>query len=149
VTLLCRGSSLGDGIKYWVRPDLENRIKEGSIEALFSTEVERIDHDAIVAKGPDGRSRRIPNDFVFALTGYHTDLGFLRDMGIVFDPDSYKPLFDPSTMETNLPGIYIAGVAAGGRDGGKLFIENTRYHAKLIFQDIERKIELEEDSGDS
>jgi len=145
VTLIHRKPSLGEGVKYWLLPDIEARIREGSIRALFDTRVERIEGNHIVVHLADGKTEKIANDFVFILTGYHPDLDFLKRTGVVLDLETLTPLHDPATMETNMPGIYIAGVAAGGR-GSKLFIENTRYHAKLILQSIERKLEGGEDS---
>lgn len=142
VTLIHRGASLGQMVKYWIRPDLENRIKERAIRALFNARVERIEKDHVVVRMEDGEATRLENDFVFLMTGYHADLEFLADIGIVFDPDDQKPIHDPATMETNLPGVYVAGVLAGGKENNRLFIENTRFHAKLILQDIERKIEM-------
>ena len=140
VTLVHRGPALGSGVKYWLRPDIENRIKEGSIAAHFDTVVERIAEETITLRNGRGERFEIPNDFVFAMTGYHADFGFLERAGIRLDPGTLKPAHDPATMETNVPGLYIAGVAAGGRDANKIFIENSRVHARLILEDIERKL---------
>jgi thioredoxin reductase (NADPH) len=140
VTLVHRGSGLGSGVKYWLRPDIENRIKEGSITAHFDTVVERIAEETITLRNGRGERFEIPNDFVFAMTGYHADFEFLERAGIRLDPETLKPAHDPATMETNVPGLYIAGVAAGGRDANKIFIENSRVHATLILEDIERKL---------
>lgn len=148
VTLIHRRSSLGDSVKYWVRPDIENRIKDGSIQAIFDAGVERIEEDAVLVSSPQGERLRIENDFVFLLTGYRADLRFLRKTGIVLDLETEKPLHDPATMETNLRGLYVAGVVTAGKENGKLFIENTRYHAKLILQDIQRKILVGKDEDD-
>jgi thioredoxin reductase (NADPH) len=140
VTLIHRGPGLGGGVKYWLRPDIENRIKEGSIAAHFNTVVERIDERSIVLRNGTEERFEIENDFVFAMTGYHADFDFLQRAGIRLDPETLKPAHDPSTMETNVPGLYIAGVAAGGRDANKIFIENSRIHARLILEDIGRKL---------
>lgn len=149
VTLIHRGLSFGDSVKYWVRPDVENRIREGSIRALFGATVERIEEGAILVRRGEAEPIRVECDFVFLLTGYHADFDFFRRIGVVLDLESQKPLHDPATMETTLRGVYIAGVVAGGRENGKLFIENTRYHAKLIFQDIRRKLMAGAEDDDS
>lgn len=139
VTLVHRGAALGDSVKYWVRPDIENRIREGSIRAIFEAQVERIEPRWLYVRRRGGEVVPIENDFVFLLTGYHADFDFLGRVGIVFEENTQRPLHDPATLETNVAGIYVAGVVVGGRESGKLFIENTRYHAQLIFQDIQRK----------
>ena len=141
VTLIHRGDSLGDTVKYWIRPNLQNRIQDGSIRACFRTVVERIEPDHIMIRTNQTQPERLENDFVFVLTGYHTDFEFLQKTGVVMDVETLKPLHDPATMETSIRGVYIAGVAAAGKEGSKLFIENTRFHAKLILQDIERKLD--------
>lgn len=143
VTLIHRRAALGDSVKYWLRPDIENRIQEGSIRGIFEAQVERIEENELVVRCPGGESIELENDFVFLMTGYHADFEFLESAGIVLDRESGKPVHDPATMETNLQGLYIAGVIAGGPESSRLFIENTRYHAKLIFQDIDRKLSLE------
>jgi thioredoxin reductase (NADPH) len=139
VTLIHRGPALGDGVKYWIRPDIENRIKEGSIGAFFNTTVVRITERSLVLRAPDGTVRELENDFVFALTGYHADRAFLERAGIHIDPETLKPRHDPRTMETNVPGLYVAGVAAGGREANKIFIENSRVHALMILDDVMQK----------
>jgi len=139
VTLIHRGPELGSGVKYWIRPDIDNRIKEGAIRAFFKSEVTRIEPGEIVVRGFDGAQAKLENDFVLALTGYHTDYSFLKSIGVQIDPETLKPTHDPSTMETNLPQVYVAGVAAGGKDANKIFIENSRVHAEMIFKDIETK----------
>jgi putative YpdA family bacillithiol system oxidoreductase len=144
--MIHRGPSLSESVKYWLRPDIENRIKEGSILAFFNATVARIDEDHILVQKAGGESVRLENDFVLALTGYHADFGFLQKIGVVLDPETKRPLHDPATMETSVRRVYIAGVVAGGAEGNRLFIENTRFHAKLIFQDIERKLMLSNDS---
>lgn len=141
-TLVHRGRAVGKRVKYWIRPDIENRIKEGSIPAYFETTVERIDEKSISLRRKDGSTLELENDFVLALTGYHTDFGFLKHAGIDVDAETLKPRHDPETKETNVSDVYIAGVATGGRDSGSIFIENARIHAKQILEDIERKKEL-------
>ena len=132
VALIHRGTELAPGIKYWVRPDIENRIKEGSVRAFFETTVERIEEDTLTVRGANGESTSLKNDFVLAMTGYHADFDFIRRVGVNVDPETLKPELDPETMETNVPGMYCAGVIVGGRDSNKIFIENSRIHAKKI-----------------
>jgi thioredoxin reductase (NADPH) len=134
VTLIVRSATLSDSIKYWIRPDLENRIKEGSIRALFDTAVEEVRPASVVVRGPDG-VREIENDWVLALTGYRPDFGFLASLGITFADDAFRtPVFDEATFETARPGVYIAGTVCGGLKTNKWFIENGRFHARQIAQ---------------
>lgn len=137
VTLIHRGESLGRSVKYWVRPDLENRIAEGSIRAHFETVVTRIEETSIELRHADGSTSTIPNDFVFALTGYHADFEFLEGAGIRLEGEKRRPAHDPESMETNRPGVYIAGVATGGTDTTRIFIENGREHARRIAVHLE------------
>lgn len=139
VSLIHRGAKFGEGIKYWILPDLENRIEEGGIHAYFNSEVARITEKTIVIRGPGGETLELENDFVLALTGYHPDFRFLQSLGLELESRSCKPVHNPETMESNLEDVYIAGVIAGGWDANKIFIENGRVHAKLIFEDITRK----------
>lgn len=132
VTLLVRGAALSDRIKYWIRPDLENRIKEGSIAAHFNTVVDEIRDTSIVVSGPDGR-RELPNDWVLAMTGYHPDFSFLERLGITLADDGWRtPVYDPATFETTRAGVYIAGTVCGGAQTSRWFIENGRFHARQI-----------------
>lgn len=132
VTLIVRGPALSDRIKYWIRPDLENRIKEGSITAHFNTVVEEIRETALLVRGPDG-PHEIPNDWVLAMTGYRPDFEFLDRLGITVADDGLRtPVYDPATFETTRPGIYIAGTVCGGMNTGRWFIENGRFHARQI-----------------
>jgi len=131
VTLVHRRKELGASIKYWVRPDIENRIKAGQITALLDTRVEEITKDEVLVTNHTQR-KRIPAKQVFALTGYHPDFSFMEGMGIKFDPESMRPAFNPTTHESNVPGIYLAGVVTGGRHTGEIFIENGRFHGKQI-----------------
>ena len=131
VTLVHRRAELGSTIKYWVRPDIENRIKAGQIRALFETEVKCIETGRVLVS-THGTEKTIPADQVFALTGYHPDFGFLRSLGITLDPLTNKPTMDPQTHESNVPGIYLAGVVIGGNHTSEIFIENGRFHGKQI-----------------
>jgi len=132
VTMIVRGPALSDRIKYWLRPDLENRIKEGSITALFNTVVEEIRDTSLVVRGPEG-PREIPNDWVLAMTGYHPDFAFLERLGVTLADDGARtPVYDETTFETTRPGVYIAGTVCGGMNTGRWFIENGRIHARQI-----------------
>ena len=131
VTLVHRRGELGSTIKYWVRPDIENRIKAHQIAALFQTHVVRIEPDAVHVSGPGG-DMALPAVQVFALTGYHPDFSFLRQLGVHLDPQTNKPALDPQTLESNVPGLYLAGVVIGGNHTSEIFIENGRFHGKQI-----------------
>ena len=131
VTLVHRRAELGPTIKYWVRPDIENRIKAGQVKALFNTHVVRIEPEFVLVKGPEGE-KQVPAVEVFALTGYHPDFEFLRQLGVKLDPQTNKPALDPQTLESNVPGIYLAGVVIGGIHTSEIFIENGRFHGKQI-----------------
>jgi thioredoxin reductase (NADPH) len=131
VTLVHRRAELGSTIKYWVRPDIENRIKAGQITALFNTHVVRITPEAVHVVGPAGETA-LPAVEVFALTGYHPDFDFLRQLGVKLDSETNKPALDPQTLESNVPGLYLAGVVIGGKHTSEIFIENGRFHGKQI-----------------
>ena len=131
VTLVHRRAELGSTIKYWVRPDIENRIKAGQITALFETRVVRIEPDAVHVVGSSGQAT-LPAVHVFALTGYHPDFDFLRQLGVKLDPKTNKPALDPQTLESNVAGLYLAGVVIGGNHTSEIFIENGRFHGKQI-----------------
>jgi thioredoxin reductase (NADPH) len=131
VTLVHRNAELGASIKYWVRPDIENRIKAGEVKALFQTRVKQITRDEVVVQNGGGE-KRLPAKQVFALTGYHPDYAFIESLGVRLDPDTRKPTLDPNTLESNVPGIHLAGVVIGGRYTGDIFIENGRFHGKQI-----------------
>jgi thioredoxin reductase (NADPH) len=136
VTLIVRSATLSDKIKYWIKPDLENRIAEGSIQALFNTSVREIRESSIVLATPDG-VREIENDWVLAMTGYQPDYRFLESLGIGFADDAYRtPLFDQATFETTRPGVYIAGTVCGGYQTSRWFIENGRFHARQIMKHL-------------
>ena len=131
VTLVVRGSEITTSVKYWIRPDLLNRIKDGAITALYNTTVERITEDAVHVQTPDG-PRRLAADFVLALIGYHPDFALLADLGIQLEGEAQVPCFDEDTMETNREGLYLAGTVCGGRNTSRWFIENGRIHAARI-----------------
>ncbi len=133
VTLVHRQKDLGATIKYWVRPDIENRIKAGQVKALFETCVKKITSDEVVVENGAGE-RRLPARQVFALIGYHPDFAFIEKLGVQLDPENRKPALDPDTLESNVPGIHLAGVVIGGRHTGEIFIENGRFHGKQIIE---------------
>ena len=136
VTLIVRSATLSDKVKYWIRPDLENRIKEGSIRAYFGTVVEAIHESSISLVTPDG-PRDVPNDWVLAMTGYHPDYAFLETIDLDFANDGFRtPIFDETTFETTRPGIYMAGTVCGGYQTSRWFIENGRHHARQIAKHI-------------
>jgi thioredoxin reductase (NADPH) len=133
VTMIHRGEQLRRTIKYWILPDIENRIANGEVKARFQTIVTEIKPSTIRIRNlATGEESELPNDFVFALTGYHADNDFLRSMRIEIDPETMKPSFDHETMESNVRGIYLAGVVTAGKETGKIFIENGRFHGGQI-----------------
>lgn len=136
VTLVHRGPTLGDSVKYWVRPDMENRIKEGSVAARFNTRVVEIRPTEVVVEtsGPrDGAVRTsIPAEAVLLLTGYHADNDFMRQAGIEIDPETLEPRYNPETYETNVPNLFVAGGQLAGKRTGTVFIENGRFHGERI-----------------
>jgi thioredoxin reductase (NADPH) len=137
VTLIHRGAGLGASLKYWVRPDIENRIAAGEIRALFNTEVARIEPGRIwVRKIGTPGEEALPAAHVFAMTGYHPDFSLLESVGIRLDPQTRKPHCNPASHESNIPGIYVAGVLLGGLHTGEIFIENGRFHGKQIISAI-------------
>jgi thioredoxin reductase (NADPH) len=136
VTLVVRGAELSSSIKYWIKPDLENRIAEGSIVACFNTKVSSISERAVTLRGLDGE-REIANDWVLAMTGYRPDYELLGRLGISTVDDEWKtPVYDPGTFETNRPGVFLAGTVCGGLNTSRWFIENGRYHAHQIAAEI-------------
>ncbi len=138
VTMVIRESSIGERVKYWVRPDIENRIKESSIRAYFNSRVTRITGHSVEITTPDG-DVELENDFVLAMTGYQPPFDFLRDCGIAFRDDAYHtPVYNDQTMETNVPGVFLAGVVVGGLQTNKWFIENSRVHANQIIEYLVR-----------
>jgi thioredoxin reductase (NADPH) len=138
VGLIHRGRELSTHIKYWVRPDIQNRIERREIEAHFETEVEAILPDRLRLRKKDGVRFEIENDAVLAMTGYHPDYRFLESMGIRIDATSGKPETDPETCETNVPGLYLAGGIVSGRETNRIFIENGRFHGKAIAEHLTR-----------
>lgn len=142
VSLVIRGQGIGPRVKYWVRPDIINRIEEGSIKAYFNSTVKEIKPNEIVINTPEGEVA-LENDFVLALTGYRPNFAFLERLGIELSDDSKRlPTYDPETMETNVDGLFLAGVICGGMETHKWFIENSRIHAPIIMDTIKRKMGL-------
>jgi thioredoxin reductase (NADPH) len=139
VTMVHRGATLSNHVKYWILPDIENRIKAGEIKAYFSSTVHEIAADCVVLRTPDG-TVRVKNDFVFALTGYHPDYDFLRSMGIELSAEQHRPVCDPQTLESNVPGIYVAGVIVAGSRTGEIFIENGRFHGQQIARHLKQTL---------
>jgi len=138
VTLVIRDAEVSQRVKYWVRPDIINRIKEGSIKAFFQSNLKAIRPYEVDIQTPEGMVT-IPNDFVMAMTGYRPDFEFLQHLGITLSDDKYIPHYNAETMETNVDGLYLAGVVCGGLDTHLWFIENSRIHADMIINDILKK----------
>ena len=139
VTLIHRGGGISDRVKYWIRPNIENRIKSGEIRAYFHSRVVHIRSDVIDLETPDGPVT-IKNDFVFALTGYRPDLEFLNASGITLEPHSQRPRTDPDSFESQRPGIYLAGVIVAGMHTNEIFIENGRFHGEAIARSIAARL---------
>jgi len=135
VTMVIRKGEINDRVKYWVKPDIENRIAEGSIKAYFYSSVNIIKDDEVEIITPKGPVV-VPNDFVLALTGYKPDIDFLRRAGVTMSGINCTPRYDPETMQTNVEGLYLAGVVCGGMETHKWFIENSRVHARMIVSNI-------------
>ncbi|MFT3946065.1 MAG: YpdA family putative bacillithiol disulfide reductase [Agriterribacter sp.] len=139
VTMVIKQNEIGRRVKYWVKPDIENRIAEGSIKAFFRATLSAIYEDRVDIQTPDGIVT-IPNDYVIAATGYQPQFDFLKKAGITLSDDEVlRPTYDPLTMETNMKNIYLAGVVCGGMDTHTWFIENSREHADIIMDDIAKK----------
>lgn len=155
VTLIHRTEALSDRIKYWVRPDIANRIRKGEIQAFFNTQVTEILPDCIrlvpaegangkgTAKGTNDKEKgqTLKNDFVLALTGYHPDMEFIRSAGVEMEPTRMRPRCHPETLESNVAGLYLAGVIIAGLETAEIFIENGRFHGKQIVADIAAKLQ--------
>ena len=139
VTLVHREPEMHRHVKYWIKPDLENRIKNGEIEAYFSSRVIEIGLDAVTVETPKG-PRTIANDFVFAMTGYRPDFAFLESLGICIEGKDRMPVYDVETLESNVPGVYLAGVIVAGARTNEIFIENGRFHGKQIATGIHQKL---------
>ncbi|HEY0742242.1 MAG TPA: YpdA family putative bacillithiol disulfide reductase [Chryseosolibacter sp.] len=139
VTMVIREEGIRDSVKYWVKPDIENRIAEGSIKAFFRSHVREIKKDVVVIDTPEG-TRTLENDFVLAMTGYQPPFEFMKSIGIQFQPDEYHtPVYDEHTMESNVNNVFLAGVVCGGLKTNKWFIENSRVHAEMIVKYITEK----------
>jgi thioredoxin reductase (NADPH) len=138
VTLVHRDAELGSTIKYWVRPDIENRIKAGQITGLFNTRVKEFTDEYVVVQNDSGETR-LPAKQTFALTGYHPDYTFIKSLGVELDNTTLKPKLNPDTLESNVPGIFLAGVVIGGRHTSEIFIENGRFHGKMIINSLAGK----------
>ncbi|MEW2919963.1 YpdA family putative bacillithiol disulfide reductase [Muricauda sp. ANG21] len=144
VTLIIRGPEVGQRVKYWVRPDIINRIEEGSIKAHYNSTVKEIKPHEIILDTPEGELT-LANDFVLALTGYRPNFAFLEKLGIQLSADEKRlPTYDPETMETNVSGLFLAGVICGGMETHKWFIENSRIHATIIMKAIKQKMQMAE-----
>ncbi len=140
VTMVIRESVIRDSVKYWVKPDIENRIKEGAIKAYFNSDIKKITQATVEIATPEGE-KTIENDFVLAMTGYQPPFEFMEACGIQFqtDPD-HTPVYNDKTMESNVPDLYLAGVVCGGLKTNKWFIENSRVHASMIIQNLKAKL---------
>ena len=136
VTMIIKSSEISKSVKYWVKPDIENRIAEGSIKAYFNAEMIEIKENSVIFKDELGKIHEIENDFVLAMTGYLPDFEFLKNSGIDLKGDSLVPAYNPETMETNVERLYLAGVVCGGKDTHLWFIENSRIHAEIILNHI-------------
>ncbi|HUJ33279.1 MAG TPA: YpdA family putative bacillithiol disulfide reductase [Candidatus Acidoferrum sp.] len=143
VTLVHRGPEMGRSLKYWVKPDIENRIRAGEIKALFNTRVTRFKPGHVFVKNSNDE-KDLPAVQAFAMTGYHPDFTFLERQGIRLDPETRRPACNPDTLETNVPGIYVAGVVVGGMKTSEIFIENGRFHGREIIAAITGKGRVKE-----
>lgn len=136
VTMIIRNSEISENVKYWVKPDIENRISEGSIKAHFNAELIEIKKQSVIFKDKNGKIQEIENDFVLAMTGYLPDFDLLKNSGIDLQGECLNPVYNPETMETNIENLYLAGVVCGGKDTHLWFIENSRIHAEMIIRNI-------------
>jgi thioredoxin reductase (NADPH) len=142
--MVIRESELRESVKYWAKPDIENRIKEGSIKAFFNAELLEIMAESVRIKTPEGE-QTLPNDFVLAMTGYQPPFAFMEAASVQFQQDEYRtPIYNELTMETSTPGLYLAGVVCGGLKTNKWFIENSRVHAEVIVQHLVKKLQTEQ-----
>jgi thioredoxin reductase (NADPH) len=139
VTLVHRGPAIHKHVKYWILPDIENRIKNGEITAYFASRVTQIGTDSVWIETPHGL-KELPNDCVFALTGYHPDFDFLTALGVRLEGKDLLPVCDGDCLESNVPGVYLAGVIVAGSRTNEIFIENGRFHGRQIAADLERKL---------
>ncbi|HEX5069141.1 MAG TPA: YpdA family putative bacillithiol disulfide reductase [Vicinamibacterales bacterium] len=138
VTLIHRHGALGESIKYWVKPDIENRIKEGSVRALFNSRVVEITPADVAVEGPGGRSR-VPADWVLLMTGYRSDPVLLKQVGARLDAETGAPVHDETTFETTVPGLFVIGAVVAGSQSGRIFIENGRFHGRVAVEEIARR----------
>ncbi|MCL5005149.1 MAG: YpdA family putative bacillithiol disulfide reductase [Acidobacteria bacterium] len=141
VTLVHWEPELSRHIKYWIRPDIENRIKEGSIQAFLGATLKEVTEDSILIETAQHELIRRENDFVYALTGYHPDYALLEGAGVAVDPKTSRPQCNSKTLESNVPGIYLAGVLISGKHTNEIFIENGRFHGKLIINHIQKHLD--------
>jgi len=139
VTMVHRGEGIHRAVKYWIKPNIENRIKSGEIPAYFGSSVLEIRPDSVLLSTPDGE-KTLKNDFVFAMVGYQPDLAFLERHGIRFDPKTARPYTDPETLESDRKGIYLAGVLVAGMHTNEIFIENGRFHGRMIAEAVAREL---------
>jgi thioredoxin reductase (NADPH) len=140
VTLVHRGPAMHRHVKYWILPDINNRVKNGEIKAYFNSNVANITEDDVTLSTPEGEVT-LPNQFVFALTGYHPDFSFIERLGIALDEaNDHCPVCDPATLESNVPGIYLAGVIIAGKRTNEIFIENGRFHGQQIAEALRKKL---------
>ena len=147
VTMAIRDKEIKSTVKYWVKPDIENRIRDGSIKVYFNTQVESIHDKSVKLRTPEGIIE-IENDFVLAMTGYEPDFSLLEDAGVIFGNDEFRtPQYDEITMESNVEGLYLAGVVCGGLHTSKWFIENSRAHGEAIARSIQNKKSITQSSG--
>ena len=140
VTLIHRGSELSQSIKYWIKPDIENRIKAKEITALFDTTVVKVAPRTILLSHRSGKTWSLDNDFVFAMTGYRPDLEFFKSIGVQLSKLDQRPLIDKDTYESNVPGVYLAGVVVAGMMTNEVFIENGRFHGKVVIHHIRDRL---------
>jgi thioredoxin reductase (NADPH) len=146
VMVVHRGAALKPTVKYWLRPDFENRVAAGEIAVRWNTEVQEVTTGDVVVRGPGG-VERLPADRVFLLTGFRPDFALLRAIGITLDPETQRPAHDPATLETNVPGVYVAGSLTAGRFTSEVFIENGRYDGEMIFGNAEDRVRAKERAG--
>ena len=139
VTLVHRGPKMHQNVKYWILPDIENRIRNGEIKAYFNSSVQVIRPESVLLSTPEG-GLELRNDFVLALIGYHPDYDFLTGIGVELTGDHLRPVCDPGTIESNVPGVYLAGVIVAGSRTNEIFIENGRFHGKHIAADLREKL---------
>ncbi len=139
VTMVHRGAGISNNVKYWIKPNIENRIKNGEIKAYFHSTVKEIRPHEVLLQTPEGEVT-LRNDFVFAMTGYRPDFEFMAEHGIHLDPASSKPITNPATLESERKGVYLAGVIVAGTHTNEIFIENGRFHGKVIADAIEKSL---------